>query len=65
MKSGYTPCACRDCFETTISGGVTNPDLCDVCAAHGCDGGECAAPSVDREEDMPNQIVWHTDNRDM
>ena len=35
--SGYTPCACRDCFEVSISGNVNDPDLCAECEESGCD----------------------------
>ncbi len=34
--SGYTYCACRDCFETVVSTDVVNPDYCDECQEEGC-----------------------------
>ena len=34
--SGYTPCACRDCPDDTISSDVTKPDLCWHCEESGC-----------------------------
>lgn len=38
--SGYTPCACRDCFDTTVSdiydGRRLRPVLCDPCREAGC-----------------------------
>lgn len=44
--SGYTHCACRDCFDETISDDVSDPELCSLCHEAGCDrevddGGEC------------------------
>lgn len=38
--SGYTDCACRDCFEISMGG------LCNACEEAGCEGGEseCEAP---------------------
>lgn len=36
-KSGYTHCACRDCFETAVSDDMANPDLCNDCEDAGCD----------------------------
>ncbi len=44
--SGYTTCACRDCFSTTISDDG-KPVLCDECADAGCDAdgaSECSGP---------------------
>ena len=38
-ESGYTDCACRDCFETSMDG-----KLCHSCEEAGCDAdgsGEC------------------------
>lgn len=31
MESGYTDCACRDCFEIAISDDITKPDYCNMC----------------------------------
>jgi hypothetical protein len=44
--SGYTACACRDCFETAIAGADDAPALCGACEEAGCspDDGECQAP---------------------
>lgn len=40
--SGYTQCACRDCFEIAISDEETLPDLCWECEAAGCsEDGDC------------------------
>ncbi|NJP50100.1 hypothetical protein HCJ93_08445 [Streptomyces sp. SBST2-5] len=35
-QSGYTPCACRDCMDVTVSSDVTKPELCEACAEAGC-----------------------------
>lgn len=35
-QSGYTPCACRDCMDTTVSSDMTSPELCPECADAGC-----------------------------
>lgn len=37
MPSGYTSCACRDCFETAVSEAMDIPDLCNACVEAGCD----------------------------
>lgn len=44
--TGYTDCACRDCFEIAI--GVQGEALCSDCEAAGCDceAGECQAPGA-------------------
>jgi len=47
QKTGYTDCACRDCFEIAI--GVPGVALCHECEASGCDPEghhECAAPDA-------------------
>lgn len=31
MSSGYTYCACRDCFEIVVSNDMARPDYCDEC----------------------------------
>lgn len=36
-QSGYTPCACRDCMDVTVSSDVTKPELCAGCAEAGCE----------------------------
>lgn len=44
MASGYTDCACRDCFEIAISGDTTKPEMCHDCKDAGCEpGAECQA----------------------
>ena len=35
-QSGYTPCACRDCFETAVSDNMAKPDFCHECVSAGC-----------------------------
>ncbi len=46
-QSGYTDCACRDCFEIAISSDVANPVMCQDCAEAGCErGSECQAPGA-------------------
>lgn len=47
-ESGYTNCACRDCFEIAI-GYMDEPNLCNECDEAGCsaDGdAECDAPGA-------------------
>lgn len=36
-QSGYTPCACRDCMDTTVSSDTSNPELCGECQEAGCE----------------------------
>lgn len=36
-QSGYTPCACRDCMDTTVSSDMTRPELCELCSEAGCE----------------------------
>lgn len=43
-NSGYTNCACRDCFDVTVSDDMDEPELCSECEEAGCDcegGSEC------------------------
>lgn len=35
--SGYTPCACRDCMDVTVSADTSAPDLCEACRDAGCE----------------------------
>jgi hypothetical protein len=43
--SGYTDCACPDCFEIAVSDDMDHPDMCNACEEAGCDGeSECQAP---------------------
>lgn len=34
--SGYTPCACRDCPDVTVSADMSAPELCDACKGADC-----------------------------
>lgn len=34
--SGYTPCACRDCTDVTVSSDMAQPELCEECEEAGC-----------------------------
>jgi hypothetical protein len=51
-KSGYTPCACRDCMETAI--GIPGEAFCHECEETGCPdyqgvagmSQECQAPGA-------------------
>lgn len=36
MSSGYTYCACRDCFDETVSSDDSKPELCELCEDAGC-----------------------------
>ncbi len=52
--SGYTDCACRDCFDTTVSDDMRNPELCGACEEAGCDGeGECCRDDAYGVEENP------------
>jgi hypothetical protein len=60
--SGYTNCACRDCFETAISDD-DSPALCWECEEAGCDadGGSecCCAPDWEDEGDNDCHAEHH------
>lgn len=52
--SGYTNCACRDCFDIAMSDDVNKPDLCWECDRAGCDAeghSECERLPEDEEEE--------------
>lgn len=36
-QSGYTPCACRDCMDITVSSNTAQPELCSECKDEGCE----------------------------
>lgn len=42
-QSGYTDCACGECFDITVSRDMRHPELCSLCAEAGCTGdpGDC------------------------
>lgn len=48
MPSGYTDCACRDCFDIAVSDDIEKPDLCTLCKEAGCEpnDGECKRPDA-------------------
>lgn len=45
--SGYTGCACRDCFEVTVSADWTIPELCWECQDAGCQVGQSESCAYD------------------
>lgn len=45
--SGYTDCACRDCFEIAVSSDMAHPEMCDGCVEAGCEpNGDCLQDST-------------------
>jgi hypothetical protein len=45
-KSGYVPCDCRDCMDTTIFS-VETPSFCGPCEEAGCElNEECCRPDA-------------------
>lgn len=44
--SGYTPCACRDCMDVTVSSDTSKPELCSECTEAGCVVHEGPEPTV-------------------
>lgn len=36
-QSGYAPCGCRDCMDTTVSSDLSKPELCTECTEAGCE----------------------------
>lgn len=59
IKSGYTQCGCRDCFEIVVSDDMSSPDFCDECTEAGCEhDSECSrddAYGTDSEESEAGQ----------
>lgn len=50
--SGYTHCACRDCFELAISSDDRKPEFCAECEIAGCEpDSECAREDAYCAED--------------
>ena len=46
-KSGYSQCACRDCFEIAISDDTSDPEMCWECEEYGCEpDSECQSPNA-------------------
>jgi hypothetical protein len=59
--SGYTDCACRDCFDVAVSDDMDHPDLCGDCEGAGCsaDGdAECQRDPVDEGTICPECLCW-------
>lgn len=55
--SGYTDCACRDCFDVAVSDDMDEPDLCGDCEEAGCDcegEDECCRDDAYGEEEEPS-----------
>lgn len=58
-KSGYTSCACRDCFEIAVSNDMENLAYCWACTEAGCEdyqttegmSKECQVEPEPEEED--------------
>jgi hypothetical protein len=54
-EAGYTHCACRDCFDETVSSDETKPELCSLCEEAGCDAdgeSECERePELEESEE--------------
>lgn len=46
-RSGYTPCACRDCMDIAMSSDMTKPELCSECKDAGCEAYPAALAVVD------------------
>jgi hypothetical protein len=46
-QSGYTPCACRDCMDITVSSDWTKPELCTECTDAGCEPGQSESDAYD------------------
>jgi hypothetical protein len=60
--SGYTECACPDCFETTVSADMRAPEFCAECKEAGCAGeGECRRPAAYGVEENPRKSKWDED----
>lgn len=51
MRSGYTDCACTECFEVAVSNDVTKPDYCSECVKAGCEDSQhgCQVPPEEEE----------------
>ena len=61
-NSGYTQCACRDCFDIAISSNERVPELCSDCKKAGCDrSGESDCERSDAygmDSICPNCLCW-------
>lgn len=67
-ESGYTHCACRDCFEIVVSDDMANPDFCDDCIEVGCEPDhECSSPHAyggDEDEEGDEDSGGHDRDRE-
>lgn len=62
--SGYTPCACRDCFDVAVSDDMDAPDLCGDCLDAGCDehgGSECQRSDAYGASDYADELSFDHD----
>jgi hypothetical protein len=55
VSSGYTYCACRDCFDIAVSADTDQPELCLLCKDAGCtpNDGECQRGDAYASGDEP------------
>lgn len=60
--SGYTNCACRDCFDTAIASDTRKPTLCSECKAAGCSAGkgECQRSNAHDSGSPTREPGWTT-----
>lgn len=66
MASGYTDCACRDCFDIAISSDTSKPELCNECEDAGCDAegcSECTRDDAYGADDMSAEEDSTSDER--
>ncbi len=57
--SGYTDCACRDCFDIAISSNATRKALCNECHDAGCDRAgrsECERLDAYESDEGPTEL---------
>jgi len=52
-QSGYTPCACRDCMDTTVSSDIRSPELCEACT-----DAQCSRWRIGQEADGPASWIF-------
>jgi len=63
-ESGYTDCACRDCFDVAVSGDMASPNLCQDCAEAGCSGAgdaECSRADAYDVDSTCEHLSWLCD----
>jgi hypothetical protein len=65
-QSGYTPCACRDCMDTTVSSDMTKPELCTLCTDADCalDDTECQRDDAYGSGECEDSCGLHVDHDD-